>query len=81
MKSAKGILRISNGLLAISGLAVAYVGYTHGLSSETLIWIVPIAVMVIHSIRLLKIEMDEQSIDREKRHSLSQQHEHEHEKA
>lgn len=75
MKSAKGILRISNGLLAISGLVVAYLGYTHRLSSENLIWIVPIAVMVIHSVRLLTIEIDEQGMDREKRPSLPQRHE------
>lgn len=75
MKSAKGILRISNGLLAVTGLVVAYLGYTRTISSETLIWVVPIVVMVITSIRLLASEIGEQNRERERRRRLPSQQE------
>jgi hypothetical protein len=70
MKNAKGILRIFDGLFAVTGAVIAYLGYARMISMETLIWVVPILVMVITSLRLLMGEMAMQGGARERKSRL-----------
>lgn len=65
MKSAKGFLCIPHGLMFFGALAAIFLVFVSRAISENLIWVVPIAVMVISSIRFLVKEAAGEKMENE----------------